>query len=348
MTIPTAPSPSSTTSTLPPAPSRPWIHTPLIPSATLSTLAGCTVLLKLDLHQPSGSFKSRGVGYQILQILRSHSLVSSSTAHIYSSSGGNAGLAAVHASRMLGARCTVVVPESTSAFMAEKVRAAGAEQVLVCGKSWVEADQHVRMLVEQDKDGYYCAPFDHPDVWEGNATLVDEILKDMNGDVPDAVVASVGGGGLLVGLQLGLERSGLEERTRMVAVETRGAESLNASLREGRLVTLEEITSIATSLGARTVAEKAFEVGSWGNVISRVVSDGAAARACVRFAEEERMLVEAACGASLAAVYELGLRKMMPELTSESKVVVVVCGGSNVNLEILEKYRTEYPLQQKA
>ena len=56
--------------------------------------------------------------------------------------------------------------------------------------------------------------------------------------------------------------------------------------------------------------------------------DGAAARACVRFAEEERMLVEAACGASLAAVYEAGLRKMMPELTRESKVVVVVCGGN--------------------
>lgn len=320
----------------------------MLPSASLSAVAGCRVFMKLDLHQPSGSFKSRGVGFQISEILRVHSLVSTETAHIYSSSGGNAGLAAVHASRLLGAKCTVVVPESTSAFMVGKIARAGAEQVLVRGKSWVDADRYVRQLVAEDKDGYYCAPFDHPDVWEGNATLVGEVLDDMHGEVPDAMVASVGGGGLLVGLQLGLERRGLEGRTRMVAVETRGAESLNASLREGRLVTLEEITSIATSLGARTVAEKAFEVGTWDNVISRVVSDGAAARACVRFAEEERMLVEAACGASLAAVYELGLGKMMPELTRESVVVIVVCGGSNVNLELLEKYRREYPLQQES
>jgi L-serine/L-threonine ammonia-lyase len=247
---------------------------------------------------------------------------------VYCSSGGNAGLAAVFASKALGAHCTVIVPSSTTAFMKSKLLAAGATEVITHGASFVDADLHTRALVAANVNGFYCAPFDHEDVWDANSTLIDEILEDIPGTgAPDAVIASVGGGGLFVGIQLGLERHGLGKKVKVVAAETEGAESLHASLKAGELVTLPEITSIATSLGARTVAKKAFEVGQHANVISKVVSDGMAARSCIKIAEDERILVEAACGASLAVVYETGLRKVMPELTSESKVVVIVCGG---------------------
>ena len=126
-------------------------------------------------------------------------------------------------------------------------------------------------------------------------------------------------------------------------METFGAESLHASLEKGELVTLPGITSIATSLGAIQVAERAFEEAKKGNVRSVVVSDGDAARACVRFADEERMVVEVACGASVAMCYDKDrLKKLLPKLTPESKVVVVVCGGSNVNLGMLEGYRKAF------
>ncbi|KAF8538089.1 tryptophan synthase beta subunit-like PLP-dependent enzyme [Trichophaea hybrida] len=314
----------------------PWIHTPLLESAALSKVAGCRIFMKMDLFQPSGSFKSRGVGNLILK-----SISSAAPAHVYSSSGGNAGLAAVIASRSLGAACSVIVPSSTNEFMKSKLLAAGAEEVITHGASWVEADAFTHLLVQKDPNGVYCSPFDHPDVWEGNSSIVDEILEDME-MAPDAVVASVGGGGLLMGLVVGLERHGLGKQVKVVGVETEGADSLFASLKAGKLVTLPAITSIATSLGARTVAVKAFEAGRKENVISQVVTDGMAARACVRFAEDERVLVEAACGASLAVVYELGLRKIIPALTTESKVVVVVCGGSNINIEMLQQYKREY------
>ena len=289
--------------------------------------------MKMDVFQPSGSFKSRGVGNHIL---KSISEGASPTAHVYSSSGGNAGLAAVTASTDLGVACTVVVPLSTTAMMKSKLRASGAE-VITHGASWAEADTFTHHLVDSDPRGVYCPPFDHPNIWEGNSSVVDEIITDMQ-QVPDAVIASVGGGGLLAGLVLGLEKHGLDNQVKVIAVETEGADSLHASLQAGKLVTLPAITSIATSLGCRTVAERAFEAGRKECVISRVCTDGMAARACVRFAEDEKVLVEAACGASLAAIYELGLRKIMPELTGESKVVVVVCGGKLSPPSLVHKF----------
>ncbi|KAI5818572.1 tryptophan synthase beta subunit-like PLP-dependent enzyme [Pyronema omphalodes] len=302
-------------------PQLPWVQTPLVRSSALSKLAGCEVYLKLDLLQPSGSFKSRGVGNLILK-----SLSSNANRHIYSSSGGNAGLAAVSASVSLGTSCTVCVPTATSEFMKAKIRAAGAASVITHGASWVEADSMTRKLLKADPTGVYCSPFDHPDIWEGNSTIVDECVDQLGGEVPDVMIASVGGGGLFLGLAQGLRRHGGSGKT-IVAVETEGAESLAESLKAGKLVTLPGISSIATSLGARTVAEKAFEEAQRSEVRSAVVSDAAAARACVRFADEERMLIEVACGASLAVLYETGLKNVVPELKPDSKVVVVVCGG---------------------
>ena len=68
---------------------------------------------------------------------------------------------------------------------------------------------------------------------------------------------------------------------------------------------------------------------------SVVLTDAQAAMGCVRFADEERMLVEAACGVSLAAVYGGYVRKLLPRVRENDRVVVVVCGGSNVSLEML-------------
>ena len=129
--------------------------------------------MKLDNHQPSGSFKSRGVGNLCLKAFQSRlsspRSSSSKPLKFYSSSGGNAGLAAVTAARSLGCTCTVVVPETTTQLMMDKIRAAGGE-VLQYGESWSEADEYLRALMKMEADteeGVYCPPFDHEDIWEG-------------------------------------------------------------------------------------------------------------------------------------------------------------------------------------
>ena len=73
-----------------------------------------------------------------------------------------------------------------------------------------------------------------------------------------------------------------------------------------------------------------------------VLTDADAARACCRFADDERLLVELACGASIAVCYDGRLRNILPHLTPESKVVIVVCGGSNISLGTLVDYRQKF------
>jgi len=301
----------------------------------------------------------RGVGNYILKAAERSP---NTQLHFFISSGGNAGLAAVLASESLGYPCTVVVPTSCKPYMISKLKVAGAHEVIQHGSSWREADNHLKEVAMKEAQkgsevkGIYVPPFDAEDIWEGAATMVDEwekqlgILEGKEKAGADIVICSVGGGGLFSGLCRGIKASSSSPSTRVVAVETKGADSLNQSLKANQLVTLPGITSIATSLGATQVCSEAFELAREDNVSSVVVTDKEAVSACLTFAEEERMLVEPACGASLAIIYEDLLKTIMEgeaaseHIKEDTKVIVVVCGGSTVGLEMLLKYKEEFGL----
>lgn len=286
--------------------------------------------------------------------------------HFYCSSGGNAGLACATAAAVLGQPCTIVVPLSTSALIVDKLRLLGAS-VHQIGMHWAQADAHLRTnLVAHDPVGIYVPPFDHPDIWEGASTIVDELSSAPAPSTIDCIVCSCGGGGLLNGIMEGVERNyrckewewGEEEgrerkkrRPMVLAVETFGADSLNVSVRAGHHVTLPEITSIATSLGAQRVSERTFRWAREAPYLkNEVVTDAEAVMGSCRFADDARLLVEVACGATIAAVLNGHLRRVMimeGEVRSEEEwrrknVVVIVCGGSNVTLELLRKYKETY------
>jgi L-serine/L-threonine ammonia-lyase len=303
------------------------IQTPLIESFPLSERTGRRVWLKMENLQPAGSFKIRGIGLLCEQGKRD------GVNRFVSSSGGNAGYAAAYAGRRLGVQTTVFVPETTPLDARRAIASQGAE-VKVAGSVWDEADLEARALAEK-VNGLYISPFDHPLIWRGHATIVDEIARDIADemDEPDAIVLSVGGGGLLCGVVEGLQRNGWQD-VPILAVETEGTASLAASLAQGRLVTLDRITGVATSLGAKTVAREAFERARQHPVQSFVVADGEAIAACVRFADEHRCLVEPACGASLALAYS------RPEsLTGTESIVIIVCGGIGITLDKIQQWR---------
>ena len=164
-------------------------------------------------------------------------------------SGGNAGLAVAYAGRQLSIPVTVIVPETTTKKAKELIEQQNA-QVVVHGISWQEANAMAQsMLGEQDA---FLHPFDDPLIWHGHATLIDEVAR--TGMKPEAVVLSVGGGGLLCGVIEGLQRNGLG-KVPVIAVETIGADSYAQALKAGHRVALARISSIATSLGARQVCE---------------------------------------------------------------------------------------------
>lgn len=292
------------------------IETPLIESSALSVTTGRSVWLKLDALQPPGSFKIRGIGQAC------ETYLARGARRFVSSSGGNAGLAVAYAGRRLGVPVTVVVPETTTERAKELLQLEKAE-VIVNGVSWQEANAFAQSLI--GTSDAFLHPFDDPLLWQGHATLIDEVFRF--GLKPDAVVLSVGGGGLMSGVVEGLHRNGWSD-VPVFAVETTGAASFHAAVEAGHTVELEQITSIATSLGAKRVCEKAFQWSRQHSIHSVVVSDQSALNACERFLDDHRILVEPACGASLAVAYENA-----PELENFSNILVVVCGGATSTID---------------
>ena len=234
------------------------IETPLIESVALSQRVEGNVYLKMEALQPSGSFKLRGIGHACQKYL------SEGAKEFICSSGGNAGIAVAYSGRKLGVPVTVIVPKTTSQRSIEMIKQEKAK-VIVRGETWQEAhDFALELSVE---NSVYIHPFDNPLLWSGHATLIDEVRKSKL--LPDVVILSVGGGGLLCGIIEGLQRNDMANIP-ILAVETIGADSLSKSLKAGRHLEIEDIKSIATSLGAKKVAKAAYESCYKHKVVSHV------------------------------------------------------------------------------
>jgi len=230
-------------------------------------------------------------------------------------------------------RTTIVVPQTTPVSVQQKIRAMGAE-VVVRGSVWDEANEHALQLCVAPGTTY-VPPFDHPDIWDGNASLIDEAVTQTSFDV---VICAVGGGGLMCGVLQGLHRNGLTH-VPLIAVETEGAASLYGAIQAGAPMTLPAITSIATSLGAKRVGAAGFDWTQRHAVHSVIVSDAQAVDACLKFAEDMRTLVEPACGAALAVAYQ-----NFPVLAAFQRPLIVVCGGIGVDCTKLAAWKTQFGL----
>lgn len=294
------------------------IRTPLILHPTLST-ASRRIWLKLENLQPCGSFKLRGMGLLCSQA------AAQGKRKVVCPSGGNAGLATAVAAASLGLQACIVVPHTTPEATRLRIRRTGAE-VIVHGKVWDEANQRARELASA-ADTEYVPAFDHPVLWEGHSTMVDEILDDC--PQVDTVVTSVGGGGLLAGILTGLQRHDRRD-CRIITCETIGAASFAAAVQAGHPVRLNRIDSVATSLGAAQVAAWPVEhIGEFDHECL-VLSDDDAIMGVVRYAGDLRQLVEPACGVSLAVAY-----LDHPALAGARNVVVIVCGGVSISAQLV-------------
>lgn len=245
---------------------------------------------------------------------------------------------------------------TTKPHMIAKIRAAGATEVLQHGESLKDADAYLKEVImpqaeSRGEEPVYVSPFDHPDTWEGHSTMVDEMrdqFEDMGEDAPDLIVCSCGGGGLFNGLLQGVEAQGCDwEKTKFLLTETAGADSLARSLEKRENTTMAKITSIATSLGCARVSERTFELATeglqTGKVKNVVLTDAEAMMGCWRFAEDERILVEPACGVNLALCYGHRLKRALGRpVRPDEKVVMIVCGGSNVSTSMIEQWKQEF------
>lgn len=311
------------------------VNTPLLESVGMSKRLGTTVYMKMENSQPSGSFKIRGIGHLCQKLASQYS-------GVVCSSGGNAGLAVAYVARKMGLPATIIVPSSSPQLVVQRLQDQGAT-VKITGKVWDDANAEALRMA--DVEGLtYVPPFDHPLLWEGHASVITEVACSLGPGVkPGVVVVSVGGGGLLCGVVQGLKDVGWTD-VPVLAMETVGADCFNAAVKAGRPVTLDDITSEAKCLGAKTVCKKAFEYSKSNEltIISELVTDQQALQAVEAFLDEERVLVEMACGASLAAVYSRVINRLQDEGRLPSclgPVVVIVCGGSSVDMQLLTSLR---------
>ncbi|XP_048677048.2 L-serine dehydratase/L-threonine deaminase-like isoform X3 [Caretta caretta] len=250
------------------------VNTPLRDSVPLSKVAGTNVYLKLDNAQPTGSFKIRGIGHLC------KTWAEKGCERFVCSSGGNAGLAAAYSARKLGIPATILVPTSTPAFTIERLKDEGAT-VCIVGEMLDETIEQAKELVKNNPGWVYVPPFDDPLIWEGHTSIVKE-LKEHLDSKPGALALSVGGGGMLCGVVQGLREVGWED-VPIVAMETKGAHSLNAAMAAGQLVTLPEITSVAKTLGAKTVGAETLKLAREHPVFSEVITDQEAVMAIEKF-----------------------------------------------------------------
>jgi L-serine/L-threonine ammonia-lyase len=303
------------------------IETPILRKPRLDGRLGRELYFKMECYQPSGSFKLRGVGHLMLECVKR------GITRFVCSSGGNAGLAVAHCAAELKVEASIVVPTTTPASICELLESFGAK-VHVHGAVWDEADAMARRLCSE-MGGYYVSPFNDPLLWKGHATLIAEAAAQM--EMPDAIVVTVGGGGLLCGVAQGMHEQGWS-RVPLIAVETHGTASYAAAIQAGGPVSIAHIEGLAKCLGALKVADEAFAWSTRHDVRSTLVSDSEAVASCLNYLDEFRVLVEPACGAGLAAV-----ESNAPVLAGLRRVLVVVCGGAAVHSSALRDWERLMP-----
>ncbi|MBK0394469.1 threonine/serine dehydratase [Ramlibacter sp. CrO1] len=267
------------------------------------------VWLKLEHQQVAGSFKARGMFHRLLAN-------PIPAAGVIVASGGNAGIATAAAARALGVRCEVFVPTVSSPAKQARLRELGAD-VVVTGDVYAEALE--ACLARQQQTGALLThAYDQPEVVAGAGTLAMEIEDDEG--VPDSVLVSVGGGGLIAGIA-----AWFEDRARVVALEPELAPTLFRAREAGQPVDVAVSGIAADSLGAKRIGGIAWDVTrKW--VKDALLLPDAAIRDAQRWLWREMHIpVEPAAALGLAAL-QTGAYVPKPD-----EIVCLVICGANVD-----------------
>ena len=265
------------------------------------------VWLKLEQFQVGGSFKARGM----LNRLLSNPVPESG---VIVASGGNAGIATAAAAKALGVKCEVFVPTVSSAMKQAKLRELGA-QVVVTGAVYAEALE--ACLARQKETGALLThAYDQPEVVAGAGTLAKEIEEQ--GGLPDSVLVSVGGGGLIAGIA-----AWFEQRARVVALEPELAPTLHAARNAGEPVDVAVSGVAADSLGAKRIGGIAWTITQRHVKESLLLPDAAIRDAQLWLWKQMKLAVEPAAALGLAAL-QTGAYRPRPD----EKVCLVICGAN--------------------
>lgn len=295
----------------------PHVHpTPLEHSPALSRWAGAEVHLKLENLRETRAFKIRGACNFLAQMPPE-----ARRAGVVAASGGSHAQGVAYAARRFGVPATIVMTERAPANLARICRDYGAE-VLIHGQVYDDALQKARE-VGGETGRTLIHSYDDPHVVAGQGTIALEILEAL--PQVDAIVAPVGGGGLLGGV--GVAVKALKPDVRVIGVEPAQAPAMRESLRQGRLVRLDDPRSLADKLVVRSVGELNLDLARRFADDVLLVEEEEIAEAVFAFLDRANLLVEGAAAAALAAA------RRSPALAGR-RVALVVTGG-NIDARVL-------------
>ncbi|TPK73495.1 hydroxyectoine utilization dehydratase EutB [Mesorhizobium sp. B2-3-3] len=295
-------------------------RTPTVLSEALSERLGFPVHLKLEQRQTTGSFKLRGASNAVASLS-----VQEKARGVVAASTGNHGRALAHAAKLEGMRAVICMSRLVPQNKLDAIRRLGAE-IRIVGNSQDDAQQEVERLVAEE-GLILLPPFDHPAIIAGQGTLGLEMIEQ----VPDAalVLVQLSGGGLASGVAAAVK--GVSPGTKIIGVSMARGAAMKASLDAGRPVLVEELPTLADSLGGGIGLDNHLTFAMCRDLLDDVVllSEEEIAAGIRHAYAQEREIVEGAGAVGIAALLAGKVRASGP--------VVVLLSGRNIDMELHRK-----------
>jgi threonine dehydratase len=287
-------------------------RTPLVVAEAAGRQLEARVYLKLECHQRTGAFKYRGALYAAATLLEG------TGGEMVTASSGNHALGVCLAAAELGARATVVMPETAPAVKQDRAKSLGGE-VIIRGRVYDEARAHAEDLA-RSRGALFLPSFDHPLIMAAQGTVVLEIEEDLP-DL-DLLVVPIGGGGLLAGA--------LAARPDLAVwgVQAAGADSFVRSVAAGHPVTIPGISTLADGIAVLAPGRLTLAQALADRPRLVTVSDEEILAAMRHLLLSERVVAEPAGASGLAAL-------LAGRIPVRGRTVAVVVTGGNVMADVL-------------
>lgn len=284
-------------------------ETKLVYSDFYSNQTGNKIYLKPENMQFTGAYKLRGAYYKLSTLSdeeRSKGLITASA--------GNHAQGVAYAAKCYGVKAVIVMPTTTPLIKVNRTKSYGAEVVLY-GDVYDEACEHAYELAE--KNGYtFIHPFDDLGVATGQGTIAMEIFKEL--PLVDYILVPVGGGGLATGVSTLAKL--LNPKIKVIGVEPAGANCLQMSMKEGKVVTLPQVSTIADGTAVKTPGSSIFPYlcKNLDDIIT--IEDEELVVAFLDMVENHKMVVENSGLLTVAALKHLDVKG--------KKIVSILSGGN--------------------
>ncbi len=280
------------------------------------------IFLKTENLQLTGSFKLRGAYYKISQLTDEEK-----ARGVIACSAGNHAQGVALGATHNGIKSLICLPAGAPISKVEATKGYGAEVCLVQG---VYDDAYARAVELQKEFGYsFVHPFDDPKVIAGQGTIGLEILEQM----PDvqAVIVPIGGGGLISGVAFAIKT--LRPDVKVYGVQSTGAPSMAASLKEGKLCHLNDVSTIADGIAVKEPGVNTFEICN--KYVDEVVtvSDDEIAAAILALIEQQKLVAEGAGAVAVAAA-------MFNKVPVKGLKTVCLVSGGNIDVNTLSRVIT--------